>query len=471
MNKYFDMDMKEEIPAVVEKRLQDAYEMIRRGEAKKAATPKMQKRSYRHLAGMAAAAALVIAVPSVMYAAVTYFQRNVHQTSDSIAYEFRLNYELVPGEYKVSPGYLPDGMAFDEKSGKYKKGSSYISVIPVYTMSELERMNKKIVINNIENVEHTVLSGMTADIITFREAEKYQTDTNIFLFNEKDGYVLEIAADYDIEKGELLKFADNLSVEKTSNGNYMTNDEMLKKQQDEILSQKSEKTWGQLLAMGIPQNKIYQKGQEMICDNGAAGSDRHVYGYTVTDYEFLNGISGFDEKYFYDYASFNNWLNADKTLKPYTRQEYDKEGKLTAEKLTEQELLRVTVKVRNYSENSKYVPLNFNLEYVEQVANNAYTWSEAVYASVPKENYSLQMDNCAVYCDSAVNTKDSRKEFFFREMKPGEELTYTLLFVVDKDREGDFMMYPDGSNTELNNTEALTAREVVDALEGYISLR
>ena len=56
-------------------------------------------------------------------------------------------------------------------------------------------------------------------------------------------------------------------------------------------------------------------------------------------------------------------------------------------------------------------------------------------------------------------------------MKSGEDLEYTLLFVVDKDRKDNFLIYPTGSNSALWQAETMTAGEIRDELEGYISLR
>ncbi len=55
-------------------------------------------------------------------------------------------------------------------------------------------------------------------------------------------------------------------------------------------------------------------------------------------------------------------------------------------------------------------------------------------------------------------------------MKAGEDLEYTLLFVVDKDREGDFLLYPVGSNYDLWQTESMTPEEIRESLQGYIRL-
>ena len=86
----------EKLPQVVEDRLQEAYDIIRKEERKKmrkkkitdsdaqtrtarrtSRTMKKQPKTYRRWIGAAAAVVLAVAIPSGVYAAVSYFQRNV----------------------------------------------------------------------------------------------------------------------------------------------------------------------------------------------------------------------------------------------------------------------------------------------------------------------------------------------------------------------------------------------------------
>ena len=182
-----------------------------------------QAKTYRRWLGAAAAVALAVAVPSGVYAAVSYFQKSVQEEADSLTYEFKLNYDLVPGEYQVTADYLPEGMT-DGGSGQYRSQTDdrWITVMPVYTMAELERINGQITVEHIEDVEHTQIGGMAADVITFQESEKYRTATWLFLFNEHAGYVLDIRADYSVSREELLKFAEALRIERTGDGSYET---------------------------------------------------------------------------------------------------------------------------------------------------------------------------------------------------------------------------------------------------------
>lgn len=460
----------ERLPRVVEDRLQEAYGQIRRGEVRQMKKNKITV-IRRGWTGVAAACAIVMTVSVGAVAAAAYFQKEAHQEADALTYTFDINYELIPGEYEVTPGYLPAGFA-DQGDGKYDRGDGLgITVMPIFTTAELDKAGGELSVEEPDKVEHTTLSGMEADVITFKEAEKYQSPTYIFLFNETEGYVLQIISQYPVERGELMKFADSLTVTRIGDAAYESADEKAAREQAEEEERQAAlaraKTWDALMEAGIPDDKVLGIGDELLYLEGG-------FGYTVTDYEFLDSIEGFNEKDFFDFSRFDGWLNADKTLKPYTRQHLDEEMQLLAEEKTEQKILKVDVKVHCY-DNSAFdgeAPLDFSLQYVKPGTGTAFTWDRDEYTGVPNEHYELQMDNSAVYLNKASHTQgEDRKDYFFCRMNDGEELSYTLLFVVDEDRTDDFLLYPSGGNNSINQTETETVKEIRDELEGYIRLR
>jgi len=456
----------ERLPQVVEDKLQEAYGKIRNGEVKQM---KKKKYTYRRWTSVAAACAVIVTVSAGVMAAAAYFQKEVRQEADTITYEFDINYELVPGEYKITPGYLPKGYE-DHGAGKYYGEDGLgISVMPIYTTAELDKADGEVAVTRIENVEHTTLGNMEADIITFQEAEKYQSPTYIFMFNETEGYVIQIIAQHPVKREELLKFADQLQVERIGDSAYETDEERALREQEEAFEEDenlhSENTWQALLEAGIPEDKIYGVGEELRTYEGA-------FGYTVTDYEYLDSIEGFEEDKFFDFSRFDGWLNEDKTLKPYTRLHYDVNGQLLEEEETQQQFLRVDMIVHCY-DNSGFgdAPLDFTLRYVKP-QGNSFTWARDEYSAVPNEHYELQMDNSSVYMDKAVHTEgEDRRDYFFCDMENGEELSYTLLFVVDKDREGDFLLSPVGGNFSLAQTPTESAEQILEELDGYIRLK
>lgn len=456
----------ERLPQVVEDKLQEAYGKIRNGEVKQV---KKKKYTYRRWTSVAAACVVVVTASVGVMAAAAYFQKEAQQEADTITYEFDINYELVPGEYKITPGYLPEGYE-DHGAGKYYGEDGLgISVMPIYTTAELSKVDGEIAVTRIENVEHTTLGNMEADIITFQEAEKYQSPTYVFMFNETEGYVIQIIAQHPVEQEDLLKFADRLHVERIGDGAYETDEERALREQEEALekdeNRHSENTWQALLETGIPKSKIYRVGEELHIYEGA-------FGYTVTGYEYLDSMEGFEEDKFFDFSRFEGWLNDDKTLKPYSRLHYDVDGRLLEEEEIEQCFLRVDMTVHCYDNSAvSDVPLDFALRYVEP-KGDSYTWVLDRYSAVPDEHYELQMDNSSVYMDKAVHTEgEDRKDYFFCSMENGEELSYTLLFVVDKDREEDFLLSPVSGNFSLAQTSVEPAEQILEELDGYICLK
>ena len=486
-----DRNVEEKLPQVVEDRLQEAYRQIRDGgrerkadmeplemegtgtdrekKAKGKGTGRRGGKRYRNWVSIAAALVLIVAAPSVVYAAVVYFQKEAQQEKDKVTYHFKINYELKPGEYKVTAGYLPKGMR-DQGEGKYQgEAERWMTVMPVYTTAELEKLNAQITVEGIEEVEHIMLGGMEADVITFAEATKNQSPTYLFLFNEKEGYVLEVIAGYGVAREELLEFAGQLHIEQTGEGRYETEEEKKEREKEErenaLQALEGAKTQEALLQAGIPQDKVYGIGEELLLADGSCG-------YTVTGWQYLDGIAGFDEDKFFDYTRFDGWLKEDKTLKPYRRRRFDKDGKILEEELTEQRILQVDVKVHGYqTEDGIDTALDFTLEYVEETGDGAYTWRNDFYGPAPEEGYDLQMDSSAVYLDSPVYTEgESRSSFFFRSLEKGEDFSYTLLFVVDRDRESGFLLYPTGKNNSRWQVETETVKEIRDGLDGYIRL-
>lgn len=464
--------MEEKLPQVVEDRLLEAYEKIREGKAAQR-NPKKTKKNFRcqKWTGVAAACA-VLAVCSIgAIAATSYFQKEMQQESGKTAYEFSLNYELIPGEYEVTPSYLPEGFK-DQGDGKYDGGDGLgITIMPIYTTAELDKLDSELSLSGkIDEVKHTILSGMEADVITYQDAEKYQTPTEIYLFNPAEGCVIHLYACHTVKSDELLKFADSLTVKRVSDGAFETAEEKEAREQEETrqrqLNKDSQSTMEQLLQSGIPEEKLLKVGDELKSADGKEG-------YTVLRYEFLDRIDGFEQENFFDYSRFDGWLLEDGSLKPYTRLHYDQSGEILAEEQTEQRFLRVDIKAHRYEGSTwEEVPLDFQLVYVDKKPDGGLTWSTEWYGSVPQENYFLQMDHSAVYLDQATNrAPDVRSSYFFHPMEVGEDLTYTLLFVVDKDRQDHFVLAPTGANTSFQQTESESAEQILNELEGYIQLQ
>lgn len=359
--------VEERLPQVVEDRLQEAYGKIREGKIKQMKKKNKQDKKkispYRRWTGAAVACAVLVIGSVGAVAAASYFQKELHQEGGETVYEFSVNYELIPGEYKVTPSWLPEGYK-DQGAGKYYgEDARGITIMPIYTTAELDKLDGEIALSGrIDQVEHMTLSGMEADVITYEEAQKYQKNTEIYLFNPAEGCVIQLVACYSVDHEDLLKFANSLTVERVGDAAFETEEERQAREQEKAQmeedNENGRKAMEQLLQAGIPNEKLLSVGEELKSYDGGEG-------YTVLDYEFLDSMEGFEKENFFEYSRFDGWLNADLTLKPYTRQHYDAEGQLLEEEKTEQQFLRVDIKVHRY-ENSTWdeVPLDFALTYV-----------------------------------------------------------------------------------------------------------
>lgn len=67
---------------------------------------------------------------------------------------------------------------------------------------------------------------MEADIITYKEKDKYERLTRIYLFNPQEGYVVWVHGSYQMPVDELKKVADHLTVTRIgdSKPQYSTTD-------------------------------------------------------------------------------------------------------------------------------------------------------------------------------------------------------------------------------------------------------
>lgn len=297
--------------------------------------------------------------------------------------------------------------------------------------------------SDVEDVEKTTLGGMEANVITLKEAAKYNKNNYIYLFQPTEGYVLLICGDSNVAVDELKKFADNLNIVRTGDGAFETAEErearLTMEEELQALNEKEQNELKKAVKEGIPSDKIASAGTEVKRPDGEIG-------YTVNNFEYLNSIDGFDKKYFYDYFDVKPWLKDDGTLMPYTRQHYkitSDNSQLISEEKVEQEFLKVDVTIHCYADQKDTVALDAVLRPVEQRENGTITWNIVdTYESVSADNYNLQMDNRAIYLDEAMNLNGTEraKQFFYRNMNAGDKITYTLLFAVDKDREGTFVL-------------------------------
>jgi hypothetical protein len=448
------------LPQCVEEKMQEAYQVVQNGEK---TTNEKGKYRMKKWVTVAAAAVLTCTTTFGVWAAATgFFSKETVKEGDTMSYQFEVDYELVPGKFEVEASYLPPGLKEQEEGMKYYEDDykTGITVMPVTTV-DLERIGNEMEVSTkyLANVEHTKLAGMDADIVTYNDE---QLSGQIFMFNEQDGYVLELFVS-DVPMEEAKKFADGLKVTRVGDDAYETADEKAQREQEELGEKEEQEKEQQALEArnkkGMQASEFVRIGTagtvESIDSNGASYKAQE---FTVVDAQFTDSIAGYAKENFYDYSALEPYLNPDGTLKPYTRVQLAEEdsmydNEVMKEEEVNQQFLVVKARVKKLGidtaegASDKDTPLYANLVNMVKREDDSYTWSSDIY--YPKDDdYSLQTDNSAIFFDQAEFTEpDVRNHFFFRTMEQGDELEYTLIFVVDEDlKDQMFLRFEDGSN-------------------------
>lgn len=432
-----------ELPRIVDEKVNGAYEQIRERIAEGEEGNRMegdrigvvrerQKRKYGssgRLAVAAAAVALLVGTPAIVLAATGFFNREARLEEDTLTYEFEINYELQPGQFDVTAGYTPEGYV-DRGDGKYwtVDGNMGYSLIPVYNTAELDRISGQIQTNRVAGVEHTVLSGLEADIITYEEADKYEAPTRIFLFNAMEGYVMEVWGAYGTPLDELVKVADNLTITRTGTDQYETAEE--KKAQEEAGSFTERMT--------AAEENLIPMGETSTKESG----DGSRISFTVLEAVFSDTLGEADRAYFNGYEELADWLEEDGSLRPYTRLTYDENGGVVAEESVGQCFLRVKVRAERGASAEKEgtdaidgneFALDACLRRLGEKESGSYIlhYLHENSGALPSEHYDLQTDARCIW----LNAPDPGREgqFFYRSMEEGDSLEYEMIFVVDGD--------------------------------------
>ncbi|MGI6069356.1 MAG: DUF4367 domain-containing protein [Blautia sp.] len=429
----------------VNKSVEAAYAQIRSQAVKPEVKVKRYSRRPKKWIVLAAAAAALMGSSVIVMGAMGFFQKEKKLEEKTLTYSFDLDYELKPGTFEVTPGYLPEGYV-EQEAGKYCTEDNWghgFTLMPIYNTVELDNADKEIQMHQVAQVEPMELSGMEADVISFEESDKYELPTEIFLFNPGEGYVLQIWGDHSVPKEELVKVADSLTVKRTGDAAFATEEEKAQREEEEEAQRQEQAKFGEINAKGVSKEQIIPLGQK---ESVSLGDENSETAFTVKSAEFMDAWTDYDKDCFYDYASVEPWLKEDGTLKSYLRK-YFEAGKdqiawATPDKedTAEQCFLKVEVQVEkklgaDAEAWEKETALAACVQRLLPEKDGAYGWPYDIYMPVESEHNDLQMDGRCIYLDQPENLEGEERlhQFFYREMEDGETLDYTIVFVVDKD--------------------------------------
>lgn len=446
------------IPDKVDQGMQDAYRKLG---IKTTGTVSFARR-HRMWHILAAAAVIAVGSSIVVVAANKLLSANLVVQEDSVRYDLMIDRGERAHEIEVTPTYMPAGYELGAENtpyaGKWHNNETGGTIF--ITTKNAAELDEQVRLGNIEDLPYGMKERNLVDELEINgtKAALFMPDSdfvdstkkilNMMLVNEEDGYLVTIYNN-SLPKDEVLKIAKGLDIQVLdSTAAYKTEEEiesLLAEQKAMKNRLQSERTPEELA-----ENNFFSTGTELKVPFTAAkdGSMPNDIRFTVESVEVKDRlpVSEYPTENYRDYnGEMAAWLNEDGTLKPHERfketlnPDGSKAGEPTLETVNSKFVV-VNMKMKNNNEANQFgddvmvCPL---IEYLEASGNGySKSYAENWKYRDASEGYHLQTDGFPVYFDRMSHTDgiERAKSYHFVSMQPGEELEYTLVYVVDEDR-------------------------------------
>lgn len=269
---------------------------------------------------LVAAAIFMIVIPTTIVTANEIYQWYVTQKEYKLTMSVKGSATDESVFYQINLDYLPDNMIRNDNSGKYSYkdnlnmgGFSFV-LWKVKDKAEIIELNTK----NYEEVTYGENKGYLINKEGVDVKEEGGFSRIVYLFFEKEGYVVKAYVGNDVSSNDLEKVMSNLSLKETDkeNATFSIDYETYKKElenepiDDGIASSK--------LAIDSP--NIYKIGESV-----KANPLEHLeFDFTVDKVDILDSIKDLDATNFHEYSieriKEKQLLSEDLVLQPYTQQ-------------------------------------------------------------------------------------------------------------------------------------------------------
>lgn len=407
------------------------------------------------------AAVLTAGSSLVVFAANRLLSAKLVTEENEVTYDISVDREQAAHEIEVTPTYIPEGYEYGDENSPYGgKWHNYetnggITIIPV-NAAELDEMVR---LGDIEILTRGMTKENFREEITFDEkkmsmyvAEDEYIDSDktvkvVFLFNEEEGYLVEIFSHSDLPEEELQKVAEGLEIKVLDTTvPYKTDEEIKAKLAEKEAGQEAAERELEKMYFPIDENCFFSVGEELVNPFYKTLSDDLRYVVESIEVTDQLPLEFYPAENYLDYdGSVAEWVNEDGSLKPHERfhnqtNEWGMaEGEPTVETVNSKYVV-VKMRMKNCNERNPYddyeayaAPL---LKYLNQSEDGIHTKEAAETYGWANEGYLLQMDGIPVYFDGRYYTEgiQGMKHGLFLPMEPGAETEYTLVYVVDEDR-------------------------------------
>lgn len=447
-----------EIPETVNQRIKDTYEClgIRYEEGK--------KQTKRHYSWKIAVAALAVTagLGVVGFAANKYMTVLKSEKGDSIQYTFQVDRSKEAHAIQVEATYMPEGYVYGEKDSAYggkwhnEETDGGITIIPM-NAAELDRMERLgqndeyLNYKRSEQQKEMNLGNQQVDVYVSDDfyIDSDQNVKNIYLYDEDEGYAIQIWSRSDLPYEELLKVAEGLKVTVLDEVVPYATDEEIKEAKAEMEQAQNEVGAG---IKKISKEDVYEIGDEIahpFTKVSELKDEVDDIRFVVNSVEITDSISlaEYPKENFIDYENdMAPWMNEDGTLKPHDRYVMNQSGEIekTENKNSKYVITHMTAKNCGDTQSqwnlSDGVSIAPDLTTLVSKKDGTLNCPEESYMAA-NENYSLQWlssdgSSFPVYFDKMYYTEGTQrlKHGLWHPLAPGEELEYTLIYIVDEDQ-------------------------------------
>lgn len=446
------------VPEKVDQGMQEAYRKL--GIEHKSTVSFIRKRRLLHV--LTAAAIAAVGSSMVVFAANKFLSADLVKEKDSVTYDLAIDREQEAHEVSAEPTYMPEGYTFDGAKWRNDETGGCVSFL-VWNAAELDASIRAGMTDDLTDgmkernlKEEIEINGMKVALFMpdSRYVDSEKNVLNAILFNEEDGYMVEIY-NSQLPKEEVVKIAKGLDIRVLdSTVPYKTDAEIetLLAEEETRKADVQEELKPELVAdcdffsTGTELKIPFTEADKMLPDD---------LRYTVESIEIKDSlpVSEFPAENYADYeGELADWLNEDGTLKPHERYKYtyDENGNTVGVPTLEtvnSKFVVAHMKLKNNDDHSNDCMVYPAIEYLDMDGNDIYRSFLTNYQyDHANENYHLQTDGFPIYFDQSYYTDGIKriKDFLFVPLEPGEELEYTLVYVVDEDRLDNtfFLFYP-----------------------------
>lgn len=458
-----EKEMVEEFMEVKEKHtFSDSYEDKKQKLLKEMEVKDHTRRFQRRKLIAAAAAAVIIMVPASTFAARQIISSMSAEKEQTAAYEYQIKFDETTGEkaeagdtvvngplfhtpVQMNVNYMLDGFVH-KGDNKYSYEGKWESKKNVTVALGYVDADQIISVKNAVSSKDVTVGDKKGMLFYMNALDDEAYDKNLFILFPEYGYVVQIFAQVNITEEDVMKIAENVTLE-SCDASVATKYAIYKDARDTEPVQASNSV--------TPSATTFDENQSVELNTPIVMSDdKYMYNasveYTIEGYELRDTIAGLPQAGFgYTWDSIQNIVNSDGTFAGYTHREIKRGdgansvNEVVGENHVDVKMVYVTMKVKNTSDKEvseiKIAPQMCCLNEDGSIPNQ-YTVEKVGY-----EGRDVYCDALTMYQEDPEAYAGQQQHYAQRyRLAPGEEKEVHVGYLVDASRTNRMVLFFNG---------------------------